>query len=68
MRSNLKSIRTNKGFTQEELAQKVGISRQSIYAIESGKFNPSILLALKIAYVLETSLYDLFELDNTDWE
>jgi putative transcriptional regulator len=66
MKSNLKTIRTQHGYTQEELAQKVGSSRQTIYAIETGKFYPSMVLGLKLAQILATSVYDLFELEETD--
>jgi len=41
--------RTEKGITQEELAEKVGVSRQTIIAIEKGSYTPSVLLALKIS-------------------
>lgn len=49
--------------TQEGLAQKVGVRRQTILAIEKGKYNPSVQLALKLAYALEMKIDDLFELD-----
>lgn len=42
-------LRTHKGVTQEDLAEKVGVSRQTIIALEKGNYTPSILLALKIA-------------------
>jgi putative transcriptional regulator len=67
MKSHVKKFRTNKGLTQEELALQVQTSRQSIYAIEIGKFNPSMVLALKIASVLDVTLYELFELEAKDW-
>jgi len=67
MKSNLKKYRSEKALTQEELAVQVQTSRQSIYAIEIGKFNPSMVLALKIAAVLQVSVYELFELEENDW-
>lgn len=52
--------------TQQELADKVGVSRQTINAIEKNKFNPSTLLALKIANVFSASVNDLFFLEQDD--
>ena len=46
--------------TQEELAKKVGVTRQTIIAIESGKYNPSLELAFKIARVFNASIEDIF--------
>ena len=50
--------------TQQELAEKVGVTRQTIFSIEKGKFKPSVELALKLAQVLGVSVEQLFELDN----
>jgi len=52
--------------TQEEMAQKVGVSRQTIIAIEKGKYNPSVLLALKLARALNTTVESLFQLEDSD--
>ena len=68
MKNSLKLKRTIKGWTQEELAVKVGVSRQTIYFIEQSKFTPSTILALKLSVVLECRLEELFELENQDWE
>lgn len=46
--------------TQEELASKLGITRQSVYAIEKGKFIPSTLLALKMAQIFTTTVEEIF--------
>lgn len=56
----LKVARTEKDMTQKELAQAVGISRQTMNAIESGEYNPTIKLCRKICRILEKSLDDLF--------
>lgn len=53
--------------TQAQLAERVNVSRQSINAIESGKYNLSTLLALKIAHVFNTTVNSIFELEETDW-
>lgn len=60
--------RARLGFTQEEFAQKVQVSRQTIHAIETGKFVPSCLLALKIARVCKQRVEEIFFLEETDWE
>ncbi|KQS30629.1 hypothetical protein ASG33_09545 [Dyadobacter sp. Leaf189] len=52
--------------TQAELAERVGVSRQAINAIETGKFMPSALLAIKLARVLEKSVEDLFILQDEE--
>jgi putative transcriptional regulator len=50
--------------TQEELARRIGVSRQTIIAIEKGKYNPSVFLALKIAKVFDTNVTDIFKLEE----
>lgn len=52
--------------TQGALADLVGVSRQAINNIEKGNFNPSTLLALKLAKVLESPIHELFELEDGD--
>ncbi len=47
--------------TQQELADRVGVTRQTIMAIEKGKYSPSLEVAFKIAHVFETSLDDIFQ-------
>lgn len=54
--------------TQQDLAERTGVTRQTILAIEKGDFNPSVKLALKIAYVFNIKLEDLFFLEKNDWE
>jgi putative transcriptional regulator len=58
--SRLKEIRLEKGLTQETLAEKTGVTRQTIIAIEKAKFVPSVKLALELAYVLGISIEDMF--------
>ena len=62
--NRLKEIRLQKGLTQESLAEAVGVTRQTIIAIEKAKFVPSVKLALQLALALDTSLQDLFWLEN----
>ncbi|MEQ1723935.1 MAG: helix-turn-helix transcriptional regulator [Pseudobdellovibrio sp.] len=56
---------TNGDLTQQDLADKVGCSRQTIHSIESGKFVPSVELALKISKVLNCKVEDLFQLESS---
>lgn len=63
IKNNVKTMRFNKNqITQEELASKVDVSRQTIIAIEKGKFNPSVKLALLLADFFECRVEDLFVL------
>jgi len=66
MKNSIREERARKKITQKKLAEKVNVSRQSIHAIESGKFVPSSVLALKISNVLQKNLEDIFSLENTD--
>ncbi len=52
--------------TQKELADKVGVTRQTIVAIENAKYSPSLELAFRIAYVLDTPLEEVFAYDPKD--
>jgi putative transcriptional regulator len=56
------TLRTKKGLTQEEFAEKVGITRQTVISIEKGYYTPSVLLALKIASVFKVSVEDVFKI------
>lgn len=58
----LRAIRLAKGLTQEALAEKVGVTRQTIIAIEKAKFIPSVKLALELAAALGVSLDEVFQL------
>jgi len=60
MKNRIKELRKTLEMTQEELSQKVGVSRQSIIAIETGKYNPSLELAYKIAKTFECKIEDVF--------
>lgn len=66
MRNNLKVERAKLNLTQEDLAQKIEVSRQTINAIESSKYVPSTVLALKLARVFKTTVNELFELEKND--
>lgn len=62
MKNRLKVARAEMDLTQEELARRIGVSRQTINAIESGRYVPSTLLALKMAEVFGKPVEDLFSL------
>jgi putative transcriptional regulator len=64
LRNRLKDIRLQRQFTQESLADTVGVTRQTVISIEKGKFVPSVKLALQLAQALRISLEDLFWLEN----
>jgi putative transcriptional regulator len=66
MRNSVKVERVRNNLTQAELAEKVKVARQTIIAIESGKFVPSTVLALKLARTLQKRVDELFELDAHD--
>ncbi len=61
LENNLKTMRFNKGqITQQDLADEMNVSRQTINAIENGKFNPSVKLALLISDFFECNVEDIF--------
>lgn len=55
-------LRMKSGITQEDVARSVGVTRQTILAIEKGNYVPSVLLALKIAKFFRTTVEDIFEM------
>lgn len=66
MTNNIRVERAIKRMTQQQLAELVKVSRQTINAIEQGKYVPSTVLALKIAKVFEKRLDDIFQLEDGD--
>lgn len=60
MKNRLEEVRKQHGIKQEELADKLEVSRQTIGSLENGRYNPSILLAFKIARYFEMSIEDIF--------
>ncbi len=56
------ALRSNRGLTQEELAEKAGVSRQTVIAIEKGNYTPSVELALKLAKIFKVPVEDIFSL------
>jgi putative transcriptional regulator len=66
MKNTIKVERAKKDMTQQDLAEKVQVSRQTINSIEAGKYVPSTVLALKIASVFGVTMEELFELEEGD--
>lgn len=66
MTNNLKVLRAIKNISQEELAKQIQVSRQTINAMEKGKYVPSTVLALKLARYFENPVEGIFTLESTD--
>lgn len=64
MKNQVKVLRTKRGWTQEELANRLGVSRQAVNAIEAERHDPSLGLAFKIATVFDKDIEDVFENPN----
>ena len=65
MENKVKELREKIGLTQKELGEKVGVSRQAINAIETGKFDPSIWLAYDLARYFGSRIEDLFDFERS---
>lgn len=66
MNNKIRVARAEVRMTQQQLADAIGVSRQTINAIESGKFVPSTVLALKMARVFNKNVEEIFQLDSED--
>jgi putative transcriptional regulator len=64
MKTRMKEFREKRGITQEALAEKVDVTRQTILFLEKGKYNPSLRLAYKIARELDVGIEDLFTFED----
>ena len=64
MKNRLYNLRKNHKYTQEELAKKLGVTRQTIISIEQGKYIASLPLALKMANIFEVPLEQIFDLEE----
>jgi len=67
MKNNIKVERAKKNITQAELARLANVSRQTINAMELGKYVPSTVLALKLSKIFEVEVNEIFSLEETDW-
>lgn len=68
MKNTIKVERAKMNLTQGDLAEKVSVSRQTINSIEIGKYVPSTLLSLKIAKIFNTTVDQIFSLEESDWK
>lgn len=64
MRNIVKQLRKEAGLRQEDMARELGVSRQTIIAVENDKYNPSLEMAMKIARLLELHVDEIFFLDD----
>ena len=62
--SKVKEIRTSQEVTQQQLADAIGVSRQTVIAIEGGNYTPSVLLAIRIAQFLDQAVEDIFSINK----
>ncbi len=68
MKNKIKVYRAMNDMTQQDLADRIQVSRQTINSIEKGKYVPSTLLALKMAAIFEANVLDIFEIEASDWD
>lgn len=68
MRNRLEEERLRRGWTQQELADRAEVSRQTVISLERGRYNPSIILAFKLARLLDMQIEDLFLYGGDDHE
>jgi putative transcriptional regulator len=66
VKNRLRVLRAERNWSQLELSNRVGVSRQAINAVETGKFDPSLPLALKLARIFDTTVEAIFELEPED--
>ena len=64
MKNRLKVLRAERNYTQEDLAEIIGVSRQTINAIEKGKFDPSLPTAFRMAKLFEMPIEDIFTFEE----
>ena len=68
MKNSIKVERAKKNITQADLANMAKVSRQTINAMELGKYVPSTVLALRLASIFDVEVCDIFTLEDSDWE
>lgn len=64
MKNKIKELRTKMGLRQEDVANLLNVTRQTIIAVENDKYNPSLELAMKLARLLDTTVEELFQLEE----
>jgi putative transcriptional regulator len=68
VRNRLKVLRAERDWTQSDLAERLDVSRQTVYAIENDKYDPSLPLAFRIARLFDQTIEDVFAFDPSDHE
>ncbi|MCM3361676.1 MULTISPECIES: helix-turn-helix transcriptional regulator [Bacillaceae] len=68
MKNKLSEHRNQFGLSQDKLAEKLGVSRQTIISIEKGRYNPSLPLAMMIAEIFQTNVENIFILEEGDYK
>jgi len=68
MKTRMRELREEHGLTQEALAEKVDVTRQTILFMEKGKYNPSLRLAWKISAVLGRPIEEIFSFEDEEWK
>lgn len=66
MKNKIKSLRKANGYRQQDLAEALGVSRQTIIAIENDKYNPTLELAMRMARFLGITVEELFQLEDEE--
>ena len=66
MKNRLRVLRAERDWSQAELADRIGIARQTVISLEAGKYAPSLPLAFKIAKLFEQRVEEIFDADSTD--
>ncbi|MBM7570698.1 helix-turn-helix transcriptional regulator [Aquibacillus albus] len=61
LNNQLSVLRAKKGYSQKDVAEKIGVSRQTIVSIEKNKYNPSLKLAFELAYLFEVEVEEVFQ-------
>lgn len=68
LKNKMVEYRKKFGYSQDKLAEKLGVSRQTIISIEKGKYNPSLPLAMIIAGIFQTKVENIFKLEEGDYK
>ena len=68
MKTRMRDLREEQGLTQEALAEKVDVTRQTILFMEKGKYNPSLRLAWRISAVLGRPIEEIFSFEDEEWK
>ncbi len=66
MKNRIEEIRKERGIKQDDFAKSMGVSRQTISSLENGRYNPSIILAFKIAKYFDTTIEEVFLIEEDD--